>query len=580
MMFLRTAVRAGLVLALLALLVPSRTVHAQSDDEIVVPTVTRTFAIEHARVVQAPGRVLDRATVVVRDGLITAVGPDVAIPFDAERIAGDSLVVYAGFIDALSQAGVPEPRAEPNRDRVPEPGNPPNDRAGIQPDRDVRTMLKPDDPSVASLRRAGFTVAHVVPHGALLPGSGAVILLAGDEAGQMVLRGDASLFAQFDTNRGVYPNTPMGVMAKLRQLYREAERRRTVETMYASNGAGMERPQYDPVHYAFFPVIEGTKPVAFFTESALEVHRALQLREELGFPLVVAGLEGSFDAVPALQAADVPVFFTLKLPEEPEDTSATADTTATAPEPMTPQDQFVSDFRTHSYEDLEAEKENLEARQALASQRHYEMAARLHEAGIPFAFMTMDLKPTDVQKNLAKMIEHGLSEDAALAALTTTPAEVLGLSQSLGTVDPGKIANLVVTTGPYFDPDSKVQHVFVDGQKFAIESRPAAAEGGPANPLGTWEYAVTTPDGTYDGTITISGAPGAYTGTITSAIGTYDLASVALSGTSLTFRFDTEQVGTVDADLTVRGSELSGTMTIGTQGSFPTTGTRIAGPSR
>ncbi|ARA94977.1 hypothetical protein AWN76_001260 [Rhodothermaceae bacterium RA] len=583
-MHLRPPARPGVLLMLAALTAFAIPARAQSNDDIVVPTVTRTYAIENARVVQAPGRVLDRATIVIRDGLITAVGPDAAIPFDAERIAGDSLVVYAGFIDALSHTGVPRPRPENNRERVPEPGNPPNDRAGVLPERDVRTLLQPEDKSVAELRQAGFTVAHVVPHGPLLPGSGAVILLAGDTPPALVLKGDASLFARFDTNRGVYPSTPMGVIAKLRQLYREAERRRQIETMYAANATGLERPPYDPVHYAFFPVIDGTKPVVFYVEDPLEAHRALALSRELGFDLVLAGLAGSGDALGEIQAAGVPVFFSLALPEAPKDADTPADSTEHA-EPMTPDDPFISDFRTRSYEDVEAEKEQLEARQARARRQHYELAARLQEAGIPFAFMTMDLKPSDIHESLTTMIEHGLSEDAALAALTTTPARLLGLAQNLGTIEPGKIANLVVTDGPYFAEDSAIRYVFVDGQPFEMEQRPArsasaAAGDAAANPVGTWDYAISTPDGSYEGTITITGTPGAYSGTITSALGTTVLENVVLNGRSLTFRFDSGQMGLIEADLTIEGNDLSGTMNVSSYGSFPVTGTRTSGPDR
>src|SRR5690606_17892764 len=124
------------------------------------------------------------------------------------------------FIDALSHAGVPRPEAERGRPApVRDPGHPSPERAGIQPQRSAHLLLDAGDASLAALRRAGFTLAHSVPYGGMLPGTGALITLAGDDAADLVLRPDVSLFARMQGARGVYPATPMGVMAKLRQLF-------------------------------------------------------------------------------------------------------------------------------------------------------------------------------------------------------------------------------------------------------------------------------------------------------------------------------------------------------------------------
>lgn len=586
--------------ALLLLLLPASG-HAQ--DTAVVPPVTRTFALTNARIVQAPGRVIERGTVVVRDGLIEAVGTNVAIPFDAERIAADSLVVYAGFIDGLSHVGVPRPKTEDqNRERVPRPGDPPNDRAGIQPERDVRTLLNPEDPSVEALRKAGFTVAHTVPYGQMLPGSGAVVMLAGADANAMTLRGDASLFFQFDGARGVYPATPMGVIAKMRQLYREAARRRDAGTLYASNQAGLERPPQDAVHNAFFPVIAGTKPVFVHTDGALETFRALALQRELGFRMVLAGLDQAFVQVDELKAAKAPLFLTLALPKEPKAPakadSAKADSAKAEPvqgdsarvtTPEIPGSFFMSDLRTQSYKDLDAEKKNLEARQRAQRDDYVATAARLHAAGVRFGFSTKDVKPEDVAKNLRAMVKAGLPEEAALAALTVDAAEQLGLGQSLGTVEPGKIANLVVTSRPFFDEKSQVRFVFVDGQKFEYEARKAPAPGtraqnggNAATPLGTWSYSVSTPQGDVGGELVITGSPGAYAGTISNEMspgGTLALSDVAFDGSTLSFTFLFPQMGRLSVTATLQGDTLEGSIDVPGMGAAPLTGRRTARPN-
>ena len=585
------------VVLLAALLLTPQTAEAQLNDD--VPQVTRTFALTNARVVQAPGRVLDRATVVVRDGLITVVGPDAAIPFDAESIAADSLTIYAGFIDGLSHAGLTKPKEEQNQERPKNPGAPPNDQAGIQPDRDVRTLLNPKEKSLEALRKAGFTAAHVVPYGRMLPGSGAVILLAGDDANSLVFKGDASLFAQFTPARRMYPATDMAIMATMRQLYREAKRRQLMEKLYAEDPTGLERPEYDPVHYALFPVLDGERQIFFHTENALDLHRALDVQKGLGFPLVLTGLNQSFEAVEALQEANVPMLLTLDLPKEPkkdkgdEKPDTPADSTAAddAAEPTdAPEDlpeavmtAYDPNFRTMSYEDLEAEKKNLEARQEMERKKYYATAATLNEAGLTFGFTTMDTKPEDAMKNVRTMVENGLSEDVALAALTTNPADILGVSASMGTVDPGKMANLVVTTGPLFEEESKIRYVFIDGQKFEMELKEKKAPSDPnavVNPAGSWSYAVESPDGEVEGTLTISGSPGDLSGTIETPLSPdpIPLDNVEIEGNLLTFSFSAGPMGTISAELTLDGDELEGTISGADFGGLPMTGTRTSEP--
>lgn len=564
---------------------------AQTSDNEDVPQVTRTVAIEGARIVQAPGRVLDRGTVVLRDGLILAVGRDVAVPYDAERIPGDSLTVYAGFLDALSHAGVPKPKPDAGRrERSFDPGNPPDDEAGIQPDRNVRDLLDAGDASIEALRNLGFTIAHTVPHGGLLPGSGSLILLGGRDAHALVLRPDVSFFAQFERARGVYPSTPMGMMAKLRQLYREAARRRQAETRYAANPAGMERPPFDPVHAAFYPVLDGKRPVFFYTdgiESALDVRNVLQLRRDLGFPLVLAGLNQAFALVDVLKAADVPLVLTLGQPEDPDapkdarrpgrrgDTPPDSARTIT---PEAPDSFFDSDLRTRSHADVDAETKNLKARQALVRQHYANTADTLHRAGLRFAFSTRDVKPDAIRPNLRKMIAAGLPEDAALAALTTDAARLLGVERQAGTVEPGKLANLVVTKGSYFDEKGEVRYVFVEGRKF--ENKPAArpkAEGNGAAPVaGTWRFSVDTPEGAYTGLLTLEGPAARLGGSITSPVLSSPgaLRSVALDGQTVTFHVETAEFGRLEASLRFDGDAFEGTLTVPGTGPLPIKGTR------
>ena len=621
----RLAVFLPLVLMLAALAAPARAQVQRPDeapDPDEVPRVTGAYAIENARIVVAPGEVIESGTVVVRDGLIEAAGRNVRVPYDAAPIEGDSLTVYAGFISGLSHAGIPKGGDDEEESEVERPGAPPNEAAGIQPDRTARALLDPEENTIAKLREAGFTTAHTVPRSGMLPGRGAVIQLGGDSPGDMVLREDASVFAQFEGAGNVYPATDMAVIATMRQLLRETERRQALGQRYEEEPQGLPRPRYDDVHAAFRPVLAGEKPLFFFTEGALDIHRATRLQQELGFPLAMGGLQQSFAASETLQELqsgerNTPLFLSLALPEEPDDTpddtdadsaradsvrpgpvpNAVADTTdpgnlgvgqdtMKAVSPERPGSAFIRDFRTRSYEDTDDERENLLARRALYAERYYANAAALDEAGLRFGFSTLQAEAGNLHENLRKMVEYGLSKEDALAALTTDAAALLGLSRQLGTVEEGKIANLVVTSGPLFEEDTSVRHVFVDGQPFEYE--PSSGEDSDAppaegvNPMGTWEFEVSTPGGsTQTGTLTLEGSPDNLSGTITGPDGEEQpLDDPQLNGSDLTFEFDGGQIGTLSVTATISGDSMEGTVTVPGIGGFPLEATRVSSPDR
>lgn len=552
--------------------------HAQDYE---VPTVTDTYALEDARVVQAPGQVLESATVVVRDGVIEAVGENADVPYDARSIEADSLVVYAGFIDGLSHAGVEMPDKKEDND-VEDPGNPPPDAAGVQPDRSVRPFLAPDESDLASLRKVGFTAGHVVPEGGMLPGTSAYIFYGGDTANDMMLEAKPTLFAQIKTASGyVYPATDMAVIAKMRQLYREAERRQKLEAAYERDPTGRPQPPSDPQHTALVPVLDGEKPFAFYADGALSLHRILSLRQELGFPLILAGLGESHKMINALRGTDAPLFLTLDLPDEPK-RSADKDTTVVDTTDQ-PSKYYKPDLRTPSHQAMDEEETNLELRHALERQKYLETAATLHDEGFEFGFTTREVKPGDVRKNLRTMIDQGLPEQTALAALTTRPAAQLGLDDRLGTVEKGKIANLVVTDGPYFSEDTKVQHVFVDGQLYDYSSdgeEEGKVTADVSAVVGTWSYTLETPGGELSGTITIEGDQSGLEGTFTGPQGEkQELQSVSFDGTTLSFTVDSPQGGSVSVSVTVEGDTFEGTAST-SGGSFPITGERTGTPGR
>lgn len=526
---------------LLLLSVTTLGLQAQSD-----PTgesaVTRTYAITNATVVTAPGKELKESTIVIKNGLIQAVGSNINIPADAQVIDAAGMYVYAAFIDGLSNTGAKRPKAMERPSNLFTPA-PPNDYAGITPENSVTSQLDISSSGIGSMRKSGFAISHTVPYGRMLPGSGSLILLADvDHMDEMILSKDVALYAQFSGAPGAYPNNILGIMAKWRNLYRNAVNHKSHSDMYASNPSGLPRPSADRVSQAFFPVISKEKAVMFDVSSMLDVRRAMRLQNDLGFNLIVAGVEQSWMIIDDLKSTGTPIFLGLDLPDEPKE---------------------------NKDEDRSEEVKALEVRRAEFYKQHVSQAAELEKAGITFGFSTKGSRANKVKGNIMTMIENGLSENTALAALTTNPASMLGIDKISGTVEAGKIANLMVSTAPYFTKDSQVKMMFVDGDKYEYEikekkakeekdgeaTEEASAPAGNDPILGSWSFSFTTPGGDQAGKMIIKKEEGAYTGVLTSDDGSpdNDMNDISFRDGTLSFSFAID-AGGQSVDIVVEGT--------------------------
>jgi hypothetical protein len=225
------------------------------------------------------------------------------------------------------------------------------------------------------------------------------------------------------------------------------------------------------------------------------------------------------------------------------------------------------------------EKEALEKRQAEFMAKYTGQASVFNKAGVKFGFSTLSAKPANIQSNLRRMIKSGLSEDAALASLTTTPAELLGVSDRLGSIDNGKIANLVISDKPYFNEKAKVKYVFVDGTLYKMESK-EAKKGDPnakVEAAGSWTMTVESPQSKDENTVTIKKDGSTLSGTISGSRITQptNLEGVALDGNALSFKYTIDIGGqsvTVAVEVTIDGDTFKGTATAGQFGSFPAEG--------
>lgn len=272
-----------------------------------------------------------------------------------------------------------------------------------------------------------------------------------------------------------------------------------------------------------------------------------------------------------IKASGVKVFLSIDLPEEKKKEDKKDDKK---------KDEKEAPAKVKTAGDIE--KEGLEKRKAEAIANYTAQASGFQKAGIPFGFSTMSAKTKDIPANLRRMIAAGLSEDAALAALTTTPAQLLGLSDRMGTIDNGKMANLVISDKPYFNEKAKVRYVFVDGMMYKLEAKeaPKKTDGAAkAMPGGNWSYTTETPQGTGTGKLVIKDDGGNLSGTITNSMSNKEseIKNASLDGNTLTFSFDFDAGGNtmaIDVSVGIEGDTFEGTMTVPSFGSFPIKGTK------
>ncbi len=555
----------GIFFILIDLILPFQLQAQEESREKEMAPVSATYAIKNATVIQSPGRKIVNGTVVLKEGIILSVGKNVPIPADAIVIQGDSLFIYAGFIDGLSHAGVIKSKDDLSRERPKDPGNPSPESAGISPQNEVRNSLNPSEKSVEELRGLGFTTVHVVPYGGMLPGHGAIIQLNGKKADNMVIEDNFSFFSQLTGAPRVYPSTIIGVMAKWRELYRQSLQLKNYALLYASNRTGLNRPISDRILESFYPVIDKRMPVIFEADQRLEVNRILTLQADLGFSLMIGDLKEGWDVIEKLKASGTKVFLSLDLPEK---ISGEEKKDPNSPDKKTEPEKDKPKVVT-------PETEALEKRRAVSMALYDGQASAFQQANLKFGFSTFSAKPKDIRPNLRRMITAGLTEDQALTALTTHAAQLLGLTDRMGSVEQGKIANLVICDKPYFHEKSNVRYVFVEGIMYqyapgdVLKSVPNLV----INIVGTWTVTTEGFQGKPEEKVTIQQDGNNFSGSVTGGEleQAASLESIGLNGSTLMFSYNVQDGGQsykVNVQATVEGDTFKGTATRGNFGNF------------
>ncbi len=469
-------------------------VPAQIEPPEPLQTVTpRVFVLENGIFHLEPGRETDQGVIVLRDGIIEMVGKRKKLPDDATVIDLKGAHVYAGFIDGWYEVKTENVPATAQSHWI----------DLVHPEWITADFFQPEPKELESLRALGFTAALAVPDKGIFRGRASLMSLGEDP---FTIQAQVAQVMDFQTrgwNSKEYPGALLGTIAVMRQTFYDADwygKARAIYTKYP------EKNEAVPVNNALAALAEDQErslPFYFRTTDEISALRAINIAREFKFDLWLLGSGFEYQRLREIAQVNPFIVLPLNFPGRPD----------------------VAD----PYRALQYQTDQL---------MHWDLApdnpARIEARGLNFGLTAHALKDkTLFRKNLTLAVERGLSEKAALAALTTKPATAMGQAQILGKIAPGYQANLVVVDGNYFHRDSKIRSVWISGVEYPVEPEPETPAGG------TWEFSL------FDQTATMS-IKGAFPGL--KLLFTYDSTEIkaqnlTLSDNRITWTVESEKYG-------------------------------------
>lgn len=508
----------------------------------------RVWAVKDCRVVTQAGIPIEKGTLVIADGLIEAVGTEVTIPAEAEVIDGSKLTVYPGLIDALGKSllKLPERKFDPMKVYT---GEYTDADKGITPGLRAFDYFAINKSTLEKYHTQGITTAQIIPERGILTGQASIFCLSDTDKNKDVILRDSTLGVGFSSaGFMIYPSSLMGVVAYLRQEFSNASYFEMHNNRWLEEMKGISRPEYSAKYEILSDYAVGKKPVIFLCRNQYDIRRAICLASELKLVYSICDLGNeAFRAIPELKEAKVRILLplTFKAPSTSVHTQM-----------------------------------GREAREKAENELYVKNPAKLAEAGIPFVFTSLGTDdPQSFMEGIREAIENGLPEEKALQALTTEAAKFMKLERALGTVEPGKIANLILVEGKLFAEGAKVKLVFADGNKFEIkEAKVKEGEKPTVNISGKWEISIE--EAGLKLTVAFVQEEAALSGQMTTPFGAFDFLGGTVSGNEIYFEMSIS-VGGQDIDLyfsaIVEGDKMTGTVVQGTEGSTEFTAKRIPG---
>ena len=416
-----------------------RTTAIAQDTDRIDPQLTNTplptYVIRNARIVTVSGAEIENGTVVISDGKIAAVGASVSAPAGAKEIDGNGLTVYPGMIDLGTNMGLVEvPTGAPGTVDAQELGE-------MNPNIAAVWSVNAHSAHIAVTRVGGVTNALSLPSGGIISGQGALLNLFGSSAREMALVPEAVLMIEFPRIGGGgfgfgAPNITSEAVTQrdrrieeLRKIFRDAEAYGRAQDAYRKDPKSVQRPVNDPKLAALVPYARGERPVIFRAEREREIRAAIRFAEELKLKPIIIGASEGWKVASFLKDKNVPVIVdgVLNLPLREDD----------------------------AYDSL------------------YENASKLQAAGVRFCISTGDsgAHVRDLPFNAGMAAALGLPKAEALKSVTLYPAQILGVADRLGSIEPGKLANIVITDGDILEARTNVRYLFIGGRQLPLVSR-------------------------------------------------------------------------------------------------------------
>ncbi|HVG25119.1 MAG TPA: amidohydrolase family protein [Thermoanaerobaculia bacterium] len=509
------------------------------------------YALTGATVHPVSGPDVSNGVVVIRNGLIEAAGANATVPADATVIDLKGMHVYPGLIDAQTSLGFasPAPRRGPGGGggggaaaaaRAERPAEPTADSLAIR-----NANISDDD---AEARRAiGVTTVLIAPASGIFNGQSALVNLGSGPIESRVIKSPAALQISFNPRpTWTYPDSLMGVVSYIRQTFFDAQQHVAATEIYGRSPAGYERPRESPALDALRPVLRRDLPVVFVADSDTMMRRAMAIAKEMNVRYVLSGARGGYELAGELK--NVPVLVSVRWPTAPTD---------------------------------KEDREDQPLRVIRERQLQPTTPSVLAKNGVQFALVSGAGKAGDFIPGIRKAIESGLSADDALRATTIAPARIFGVDRQLGTLERGKIANVIVSDKPLFEKEAKVRRVFVDGREIRLpaDDRKRGDDAPSTSPIdGTWALTVRAPEGSIAIQVTLHAEDGKVSGTFAGDRGSGDLRSGTFDGTAIDFAISANAQNDAEAsDWVFRGTVTGNTMTgtvATTIGNFEFSGSR------
>ncbi len=480
-------------------------------------------AFTNVTIIPSPGQKIQNGTIVIRDGVIESVGSNVTIPKDAVVHNYKGMWIYPGLIDAFSDYGVKAPERA-NRGLEPRPFS--NKKGAydwnqaVKPEFDVQTELDVDSKKAGDLRALGFTTVCAKPGDGIFRGTGSVVNLGESSIAEEIIAGLASVHMSFDKGSSTqdYPSSLMGAVALVRQTFLDAGWYMNAVEKSKLNPIRQE-PDYNISLAALGNGLHKKLPMIFEVNSTQDVFRVSAIAKEFGYSFIIKGAGYEYERIDAIKQTGAALIIPVNFPQ-PYDV------------------EDPDDARQVSLQDLkkwELAPTNLSA---------------LAKNSIPFAITLTGLKDSKTfWANIQKAESFGLTADQALEALTRTPARMMGVDGAVGSLEKGKMGNLVICSGNLFEKNATIYESWIKGKKYEVNKIP------PYDLRGTYDFSYSGK--TYP--LNIAGTPGKYSATLTFRDSSKFEVQMALVNDRIGINFRTDSLGETGT-ARLKGMARDGTM--------------------